>query len=441
MLARTNASSKVMTNTAAPVHKRRFTLGVAAALSIVVGGSACTRPTVGYCVVEEDCELNQFCSLPEQECVTATVIRGEFSGSQALPPTASDRSGSFVLRISSDQSVGNWTLSHDLPNPTILQLRAGKIGQGNIAGIPLAQLDPAQKSGTLPLDPDRVRALIAGDLYLVMGSASFPNGELRAQLIGSDPAQAQAGSVRLIGQLSGQQTAPSNPSRGNGIISVDYNETAGTLNYNFNMTGLDGGITGLHIHRGGFNINGKHVLDLPTVSQLSSNGTVDTSTVYKEQRQLMSLLLRSGLTYFNVHTSNVSTGELRAQLLPTKALPFNVALTPAMGVSSAALGEIALFLDESQTRVAFRITHTITNPLMGISLLRGATDLTVLCPDLQKSMGTSGAQGSCPLGTAPAGPQLTVADLMSGAARINIQTKVAAMGELTGVLKMPPITQ
>jgi hypothetical protein len=112
-----------------------------------------------------------------------------------------------------------------------------------------------------------------------------------------------------------------------------------------------------------------------------------------------------------------------------------------MGVSSAALGEIALFLDESQTRVAFRITHTITNPLMGISLVRGATDLTVLCPDLQKSMGTNGAQGSCPLGTAATGPQLTVADLMSGAARINIQTKVASMGELTGVLKMPPIAQ
>ena len=56
----------------------------------------------------------------------------------------------------------------------------------------------------------------------------------------------------------------------------------------------------------------------------------------------MSLLLRSGLTYFNVHTSNVSTGELRAQ----RGLPGG---RPAGDVVARAVDHVQLVVAQGPT--------------------------------------------------------------------------------------------
>lgn len=420
-------------------------LGLAALGLLGLGGAGCTRATPGFCQTDTDCSLGSYCALPAQECTKATIVRAELSGGQQVPPTASNATGSLKIIVSPDGTSGAWTLTHTVKNPTLAELRFGKVGQGNMGGLPLATLPLNQPEGTIPLDPDKIRSLTAGEVYLVLGSSAFTTGEVRGQLYSIDP-QHQSGTFKLSGILSGLQSSPANGSKGRGTIDLTYDDVAGALAYGYAISGISGSITGLHLHRGAFNVNGPHVVDMPSTAAMSS-GTLtrdDICTQYKDQCQLAPVLLKSGLVYFNVHTSEVAGGELRAQLQVNGSIPFNTPIssqgfTPP--VSSPALGEVHFYLSEDKTRLSFRIEHNAANPT-ALELFKPGTmgsPVKVPCATLDASKGLSGAQGYCDVtSTDPASTTaIQQSDLLNGVISVVLKTMANVNGELRGDVRVP----
>lgn len=417
-------------------------LGGTALLSLWAANVGCTRVTPGFCNLDEECQLGQFCSLPAHECTTGTVIRGEFSGGQLVPPTASPADGTFSLLVSDSGGPSSYTFKHSLPNATKMELFLGRVATN---GTRIRDL-PLDASGTLMLDPDTVRAMKVGDYYLQISSAAFPNGEIRAQLFSLTPDDGRD-VVMLSAPLSGRVSSPGNDSPAKGRVQITLDETNGTLAYSLQHSGLQGTVTGLHLHRGGFNINGPHVLDLPasTVTPLTGiisdqevRAQLDDPMLYRPQKHLWRMLIKSGLTYLNVHSDKFVKGEIRGQLVPSLAVPFNVPLRPPMGSASQAQGEGQFFLSADGAFLAFRLTHTVANPTSA-ALVKGPMGMrqNLACVDLTASKGADKAQGYCQVAPAAAANVLDINSLRQGNVSLVINSGAAPMGEIEGQLIVP----
>lgn len=421
----------------------RLTMSLGLLLSgLSLGG--CTRATVGYCESDNDCSLGSYCALPARECTEATVIRAELSGGQQVPPTASDATGSFRLIVSPDGTSGTYRLVHSVKSASRAELRIGRIGQANMGSSALSTLTLSQSESTIALDPDTIRSFTSGEVYVIITSSAFPTGEVRGQLFSIDPKH-RSGTFKLTGILSGLQSKPANTSMGKGSIDVTYDDTAASLSYNYSISGIKGSITGLHFHRGSFNENGPHVVDLPDTS-LASTGTLtqeDGCRQYKDQCQLFPVLFKSGLVYFNAHTTEVAGGELRAQVQVSGALPFNTALTPkgfTPEVSSPALGEVHFYLSEDKTKLAFRLEHNAAEP-SSIELNKPGTmgaPIKLPCAALDASAGKTGAQGFCDVTTDGSNMQAILqSDLLNGIVSVVLKTRAFPTGELRGDVRIP----
>jgi hypothetical protein len=424
-------------------------------LLFLLGLCSCTRPTVGFCNVDEDCDVGSYCGLPAHECTTGTVIRGVFSGGQVLPPTASLAAGAFELIVSSDQSSGSYTLQMTTPvqGATSAQLIQGSFGS-NGNPVSTIMLDGnGNATGTMNLDPDTVAGLKVGEFYLLVPSPAFPNGEARAQLYSDNPSDTNQ-QVQLYGTLSGLQVSPSNTSQATGTVSLMLDETNVSVTYNFSYMQLQDTVTGVHVHDGSFNINGPHIFDLPDSvdSMTSSTGTLDSSyllgelsdpNLYQAQRHLWQILLKSGVSYFNIHSTMFVIGEIRAQLLPTMVVPpptitgpFNTPLAAQNGMGAQGQGQFFLSADNSM--LAYRLDHTVTSPTGAVIAKGPMSNMTPLaCPALASSGGASGAQGYCPVSATATGNAIYVGDLKQGVLYLVIESTAMPMGEIAGQMIFP----
>lgn len=430
-------SSQILTSSSKTFGRLAFSAACAAALL----SAACTRPTVGYCAVDEDCDPGQYCALPAQQCTAATVIRGVFSGGQLVPPTASIAEGTFMMVVSADQQSGQYKLTHSVAGATKMELYIGKVG---LSGS-LARSIPLDTAGTLELDPDTVRALEVGDYYLQIASSTFPTGEVRAQLFSDNP-DATRDMVTLHGALSGLQSSPSDTSPATGSATFIFDETNNVINYQFLYSGLQGTVSGIHVHRGGFNINGVHIFDLPATTTTMVADSIQFSTIaqqdsdpalYLAQKHLWRILLKSGQSYLNIHSTAFTKGEIRAQMLPTAARPFNLPLRRADG-GQGAQGEGQLYLSADETTLAFRLSHNVTGPTSAV-IAKGAagsrTELT--CAALAATNGADMAQGYCPV-EATAGTGIDITSLKNGELTLIIKSAAMPTGEIEGKIVVPP---
>ncbi|MBL9007758.1 MAG: CHRD domain-containing protein [Myxococcales bacterium] len=417
-------------------------LGGAAVLSLWSANLGCTRVTPGFCNLDEECQFGQFCALPAHECTSGMLIRGEFSGGQMLPPTASPSEGSFALLVSENGGPSTYTFKHNVPNPTKLELFLGRVGKN---GTRIREL-PLDGTGSLMLDPDTVRAMKVGDYYLQLSSNAFTNGELRAQLFSLNPEDGRD-VVMLSAPLSGRVSSPGNDSPARGRVQITLDEQAGTVAYSLQHSGLQGMVTGLHLHRGGFNINGPHVLDLPASPVTPLSGVLGANdvlaqlqdpTLYRSQKHLWRMLIKSGLTYLNVHSDKFVKGELRGQLVPSLAVPFNVPLRPPMGSASQAQGEGQFYLSEDGATLAFRLSHSVTN-VTSASLVKGPVGarMKLDCSALTMSAGADKAQGYCQVAAAAMNNVLDISSLRQGSIWLLIHSSTAPMGEIEGQLVVP----
>lgn len=427
---------------------------VAALLLLLAPG--CTRDTPGYCTVDENCGRDQYCALPAQQCTTAVVLRALLSGDQVVPPTASPATGDFVMIVNEAKTSAHYTLNLAFAPPattsTLLkaEILAGSVGQPNQGSLPLAAigLGSLPSSGDLGLTADFLTGLRAGQYYVRITSSAFPtSGEIRGQIFSLDPADDVTTPIHLTGTLGGAQEAPAIVSPGVGTATVDFIESQGQTTLKYSLSGLSAPINGLHIHRGSFNVNGDMIYNMPVAgpSDFADTFSLSSDRIIPNQSHLFGLLFKSGLTYLNVHSTSFSSGELRAQLLPTAALPFNVPLTVPMGATATgSTGEAEFYWSADQTKLAFRIFHSVAGPT-ATAIVRPAQGMvkavTLTCAALTSSAGVSGAQGYCDVDakttTAGTATAITAGDLTLGTLAIVVSSSAVPTGELAGQITLP----
>jgi hypothetical protein len=132
------------------------------------------------------------------------------------------------------------------------------------------------------------------------------------------------GVTGLVGALQGEQEVPAKDTPASGTATVsNYDPVAKTFDISITVTDLDpNSITGFHIHRAPFNVNGPIIIDfapggvpIAPIVPVGTGFTFSATGVQLPAQHEAAFL--GGITYVNVHTPTNPGGEIRGQLFST----------------------------------------------------------------------------------------------------------------------------
>ncbi|TDH20880.1 CHRD domain-containing protein [Segetibacter sp. 3557_3] len=263
----------------------------------------------------------QLTSLSQQR-----FLGGSLQGSQEVPPTATTGRGTVIVKY--DPATKMLTLNGDYQNLTTAvtasHIHVAPPGTANPAPLfPLTNTGgtTGMLMGSAILNATQEADLLAGNMYTNVHTATYPDGELRAQLMPTSPFN----SHYFMDTLEFAQSFPVPPvpstGRGSSIVLLDRNSLMVYVTANF--TGLTSNINNTHIHAGAAGTSGPVVVNLFFGG--TTSGTV-TGAATVPRASFADSMIR-GLTYINIHTTLNTGGEIRGQLgdlvLPVKLSYFN----------------------------------------------------------------------------------------------------------------------
>lgn len=406
-----------------------------AALSAALSG--CYEDVPGYCDATRPCAADgDVCVLPDRQCVQAQAW-AELSGMQAVPPLPSVATGTLKIARSSDGRLA-FNLRYSVPRGTVraVHLHKGKPGSppGTVTvSLPGAQPPAAGQTVMGALDiasDDQVMGILSGEYYLDVHTDNL--------------ADAMAGDVEARGQiwplpaytpltyaamLSAKQESQPSTSPALGTVQVKLDEEGG-LDWSANLSGTRGSVTLVHIHRGPFGGEiGPHIVDFRPGDVMNGTGRKTRGDIYPQQAVAYPILLRAGLAYWNVHTTDQADGEVRGQLLAPgtsgqRPQPFAVALQP-MAPAPSTFAAVAYFvLSDDGLWLSYRLDHNAVPNVTQVKVVNGAMSLTLPTGRL--------------LGLLPVmdGTALSRADLLAGKVSLQIAT-AEYQPAMTGKLLIP----
>lgn len=140
--------------------------------------------------------------------------------------------------------------------------------------------------------------LFNGMTYVNIHSTNFPGGEIRGQV------------VSTVVPIDGTQEVPPTSSTGVGCGFISLDLTGNNLSYDIRYANLTSAETAAHIHGfGGPTQNAGIKHTLPAGARKLGNWAY--GAVQSDEN-----LIKAGLTYINVHTTNFPGGEVRGQIQP-----------------------------------------------------------------------------------------------------------------------------
>ncbi|MEP7109494.1 MAG: CHRD domain-containing protein [Ferruginibacter sp.] len=248
-----------------------------------------------------------------------------FGGDQEFPANASTARGTVIVKYNSETNflelVGDY---QNLTAAATVSHIHGPAGAGANAGVLFNLTNTGGTTGTLTgtatLTEPQEADLLAGNMYSNVHNASFPGGEIRAQLL---PASMGA-SQYFKGNLQASQSVAAVPvvSPGTGTATVLLDKLTNKVYVTGNFSELVGNISNTHIHGGAAGTNGGVVIPL-LYSGTTSGNVTGTATIRSTFADSMVL----GLSYLNIHSTSFGAGEIRAQLgdlvLPVRLKLFN----------------------------------------------------------------------------------------------------------------------
>ncbi len=251
------------------------------------------------------------------------------SGSSEVPsPLATPATGAAVIELFNNRGVLTGSFQN-LQSDINLNIAGGSHIHGGLPGQagPILtgvrpQVAAGNRSGTFLADSNifslsatRIDSLRDGFFYLNIHSVNAPSGEVRGTFL----PQAQVYMTTTFGGINEVQPVVST---GNGALKLALNGSRITVAGSFQMLGGDFNPAiagGSHLHRAGNGANGPLFrglnVTLPNAADLK-NGiyTARNNTFILSPGQLDSLLSKQ--VYYNVHSTTITSGELRGQLLP-----------------------------------------------------------------------------------------------------------------------------
>jgi hypothetical protein len=247
------------------------------------------------------------------------------TGAAEVPPNSSAARGTVIVKYDTltnlFELVGDYQNLSGLINGSHIQ---GPAGFGVNAPILFNLTNTSLTTATgilaasVTLTPAQEIDLLAGNMYANVRSTTFPNGEIRAQLLPTSPFESHI----FTGLAQGLQEVPPVLSPGAGVPVVLLDRITRMVYVTAGFTGLTSNIIASHLHHGAVGTVGPVVVPL-RISGTTSGTVTGTATV----RPTFADSMINGLTYFNIHTAPNPDGEIRAQLgnltLPVKLTYFN----------------------------------------------------------------------------------------------------------------------
>ncbi len=238
-----------------------------------------------------------------------SVVLAALDGSSEVPAVTTSASGTAYLTVNetTGASVIN-VITTGLISPVAAHIHGAFAG--NNGGILQGLEQNANVVGNFSssadavLSPADVASFQSGGTYINVHTDENPAGELRGQVL-------PAGVTLLRATLSGEQEVPtvSTLASGNAVLTLNENES--TVTAFVNVEGAPTSNAG-HIHEAAVGVNGPVIIGLTQSADDLGIYSVLAETVTEAQ---IATLRESGL-YFNVHTPENPTGEIRGQIQP-----------------------------------------------------------------------------------------------------------------------------
>ena len=230
-----------------------------------------------------------------------------------VPSTATGR-GAVVVNPTTMEITGGVTFSGLTGAPTDAHIHQAAAGVAGGVIIPL-NISSDNTTATIPagtiLTAAQNIALLAGELYFNVHTASNPDGEIRGQITGT------TGVTAGLATLTGAQENSTNISTATGRGTIVFDSTTRAILICY-VTHTVTNSTVAHIHTGAPGVSGpSNVVDL-----LATGTNIRTAPVPTTLAAQAVTDFSAGNTYFNVHSSNnlcppaatCAAGEIRGQI-------------------------------------------------------------------------------------------------------------------------------
>ena len=369
----------------------------------------------------------QLTAVPEADAV---FLNARLQGAQEPMPSNSQGSGSAAILLNRATKMVFLTGSYTnlSANVTVSHIHQGIIGVNG--GVTLTLTNSGGISGTLhgagTMTVNQADSLEKGHGYVNVHSVNFPGGELRGQTI---PYFLQR---FLGGRLSGTKSVPANASTGTGTVIVRYNTESNFLELIGDYQGIATGVTVSHIHLGAAGVNGGVAVNL--INTGGNFGTVGAEATLSEANEA---ILLAGNMYVNIHSNNLTGGEIRTQLEPTtageaqfsQAIPTGLQENPAAATTAVGLATVLVDKVTGQAYVTSNFQGLVANSTAS-HLHRGAIGIN---GGVVMNLTNTASQTGTASGSAVLAPDVVEA-FINGLLYINIHSSVFPGGEIRGQL-------
>ncbi len=349
----------------------------------------------------------------------------------SVPPLALTGTGTGTLTLDQDSGAlsGTVSFSNLTGAATVAHIHTGDAGTigGTVVDL---DVDNTANQVSVPtgttLDAAQMTAMLAGQYYVNIHTATNGGGEIRGQIVAP-------GHELIRVELNGDNHVPPVATANSGVGYLLVNTSSGEIRGNVTNTGLDDA-TLAHIHTGFAGSNGGVVVDLVKDGTNPAFWTFSDTLTTGELASLM-----SGEYYFNVHTPANGTGEVRGQIapatvhvlrVPQTATEANTKGTNASGNSpGSAVAYVTVDTGVSPATVKSSLSYAGLNPNINAHIHTDTTGGVVIGYTFADA--TQGTGSATIDGTFTA-DQLT--EFLNGILYINVHTADNPGGELAGQL-------
>ena len=375
----------------------------------------------------------------------ANTFSAVLLGTQEVPPAASSASGMATL----------------LFNPNTLAFRASIVTArlaGNAAHIHLGapgaagpivfpMSETAAGSGiwtvTGTFTAQQLVDLQAGQYYVDVHSAAFPDGEIRGQLLRQLPVSGNSASgdaLSFFNVLTGTQEVPPTGSVAKGIAITVFDPASAILAEAVTTLDLSG--SAAHIHQAGAGFSGPIVF--PLAETAGGSGIWATATVLTA---LQSSILSSGNFYMDIHSASFPNGEIRGQIVASPGAGTGAGTGVTGGASGSPIGTGGLGTGTGSASIGTATGSSSIDTGTGSASVgtgTGSTSIDTGTGSASVGTGTGSASIATSTGSASVGTGTGSAsiDTGTGSASIDTGTGSASVGTGSGVVGLgtPPST-
>jgi Cu/Zn superoxide dismutase len=279
---------------------------------------------------------------------------------------------------------------------------------------------------TEPLTSELIADLFAGNLYVNIHTADYPNGEIRGQI---HPSSGTA----LSATLTSDQEVAAVTSDGSGTASIQVTDE-GVLFF-VTVDSLTGPPVNAHFHSARAGIDGGVVRTILGDFEGNTGFGLWTAADAEPLTDELRDALLSGELYINVHTGTYTAGEIRGQALLSSGWGFYAALDTAQvndAVTTTGSGTGTFTLTDAG--LVFHVTvDSLTGPILNIHFHHATTgeDGPVVHGIFPELVGNTATGVWTPEDDEPLTDEL-VRELVAGNLYVNVHTTAYSNGEIRG---------